>query len=95
VEILSDSELHKWKIENYPRKIYDVSVVFPENCDPEIIVDTVKCLDDVVDANLVDKYIGSQIPSGKISITIEYEVINLEAVEKVEVLLEGFGAVIR
>ncbi|HML06144.1 MAG TPA: prephenate dehydrogenase [Methanobacterium sp.] len=95
VEILSESELHEWKIENYPRKIYDVSVVFPENCNPVIIVNTVKCLDDVVDANLVDKYHGSQIPSGKISITIEYEVINLKAVENVESLLKGFGAVIR
>ena len=95
VEVLNDAELCKWKIENYPRKSYDVSAVFPENCNPDIIVATLENLDDVVEASLVDIYQGSQIPDGKISITLKYEVINSEARFSVENLLKGFGASIR
>lgn len=95
VEILSESSLYKWKIENYPRKTYDISVIFPENCDPEIIVKTVKEMDGVVDAFLMDVYTGEQIPPGKISITIKYEIIYSEAKFAVENLLKGFGASIR
>lgn len=95
VEVLGERSLYKWKIENYPQKSYDISAVFPESCDPEIIVNTLKKLDDVVNANLVDVYGGKQIPSGKISITMEYKVINPEARFSVENLLKGFGAVIR
>ncbi len=95
VEILSDAQLLRWKIENYPRKSFDISAVFPESCDPEIIVTTLKNMDNVVDAALVDIYSGKQIPSGKISITIEYEVISLEARFEIENLLKGFGALIR
>ena len=95
VEVLNDAELCKWKIEKYPRKSYDVSAVFPENCNPDIIVATLENLDDVVEVSLVDIYQGSQIPDGKISITLKYEVINSEARFSVESLLKGFGASIR
>jgi prephenate dehydrogenase len=95
VEVLSDESLYKWKIENYPRKSYDVSVVFPENCSLEVILNTLKSIDDVVDVFLVDTYHGSQIPAGKISITLKYVVINSEARFSVENLLKGFGATIR
>jgi prephenate dehydrogenase len=95
VEVLSDSSLYTWKNENYPRKSYDVSAVFPENCSLEVIVNTLKSLDDVVDVSLVDTYRGSQIPAGKISITLKYVVINSEARVSVENLLKGFGATIR
>lgn len=95
VEILSDNELYRWKIENYPHKNFDISAVFPENCHPEIIVDTIKSLDDVVNASVADLYHGDQIPPGKISITIKYEVIDREARFKVENLLKGFGGIIR
>jgi len=95
VEILSDKEFYKWKMENYARKTYDVSVIFPENCNPETIVNTIMDLYDVVNASVVDLYQGSQIPTGKTSITIEYEVINREAKLSVENLLKGFGGIIR
>ncbi len=95
VEVLNDAELCKWKIEKYPRKSYDVSAVFPEKCNPDIIVATLENLDDVVEVSLVDIYQGSQIPDGKISITLKYEVINSEARFSVENLLKGFGASIR
>jgi prephenate dehydrogenase len=43
----------------------------------------------------VDIYKGKQVPSGKISITLKYEVIIPEARFAVENLLNGFGALIR
>lgn len=95
VEVLNDAELSKWKIENLPRKVYDVSAVFPENCDPEVIAATVSNLDGVVDASLVDVYQGNQIKPGEKSITVRYSVIDVHSREKVEDLLEGFGGFIR
>ncbi|MGZ7209167.1 MAG: prephenate dehydrogenase [Methanobacterium sp.] len=95
VEVLSEHELNKWKMDNYPRKSYDISAMFPENSNPEVIVDTVRGLDGVVDASLMDVYMGKQIDSGKISITISYELINPDTRSAVETLLKGFGALIR
>ncbi len=95
VEVLSEKELFEWKAEHFEHKSFDISAVFPENCNPEVIVDTIKSVDNVVDANLVDIYSGKQISSGKISITIKYEVIDSEARFEVEALLKGFGAIIR
>jgi prephenate dehydrogenase len=95
VEVLSEQSLYKWKIENYPGKYYDISAVFPESCSPEIIVNIITELNEVVDASLVDIYKGKQVPSGKISITIKFEVISPEARLTVENLLKGFGGLIR
>ncbi|MEL7669535.1 prephenate dehydrogenase [Methanobacterium sp.] len=95
VEILSDKEIYDLKVENYLHKTYFVSAVFPENCSPDIIVNTIEGLKGVIGASVDDMYHGSQIPSGKISITIKYEVINSDARFDVENLLKGFGAVIR
>ncbi|HEX3013903.1 MAG TPA: prephenate dehydrogenase [Methanobacterium sp.] len=95
VEILSDKEIYQWKVENYPHKTYYVSAVFPENCNPDIIVNTIKGLEGVINASVADLYRGSQISSGNISVTIKYEVINHDAQFDVESLLRGFGGVIR
>ena len=95
VEILTDQELWDWKIDNYPQKSYDVSAVFSESADPEVIVATVQGLEGVVDAKLLDTYIGSQIPEGSMSITVRYIVFNDKTVLKVENLLKGFGSQIR
>ncbi len=95
VEVLSDQELLKYKIESFPRKSYDVSVVFPQTCDPEIIAATINDLEDVVNVKITDLYKGSQIPPKKISITFKYRVINPKTKFEVENLLKGFGGVIR
>ena len=67
------------KLKIIPKKSYDISAVFPEECNPDIIVaNTVKNLDDVVDASVIDTYQGSQIPDGKYKCYLKYEVINSE-----------------
>lgn len=95
VEVLSDVELLKWKIESFPKKIYDVSVVFPENCEPEIISNTINNLKGVVKSSVLDIYSGNQINPGKKSITIRYSVIDPVTRHEVENLLKGFGGLIR
>ncbi len=95
VEVLSENELLKWKLKNYPQKIYDISGVFPEGCDPEVILNTIKNLKGVVGAEVTDTYRGSQIPTGNISVTIRYKVIDEVAADAVEKLLNGFGSQIR
>lgn len=95
VRVLNKAEISKWKIKNLPKKVYDVSVVFPENCNPKIIEKTIENLKGVVDASLIDIYQGSQIKPGKKSVTIRYSVINPEIREAVEDLLKGFGGSIR
>ncbi|MBM4240395.1 MAG: prephenate dehydrogenase [Euryarchaeota archaeon] len=95
VEVLSSDELLGWKIKNCQQRTYDVSVVFPENCVPEIISDSIKILTDVVEAEVLDVYKGRQIPSGKKSITIRYTLINPDCRYQVENLLKGFGGIIR
>lgn len=95
VEVLSEQSLYIWKIENYPKKSYDISAIFPENCNPEVILGTINGLKGVVNVSLMDIYTGKQIESGKISITVKYEVISPETRFDVENLLIGFGGIIR
>jgi len=95
IRVLSRGEVWSWKVENLPRRSYDISAVFPEGCDPEIIRGVIEGLDGVIEASVVDVYRGDQIPSGMVSITFRFEVFDPEVYEKVKGLLEGFGAVIR
>lgn len=95
VEVMDDNEVIKWKNESLPKKSYDISAVFPENCDPDIIAETIRKIDDVVNVSVADKFQGNQIEPGKISITFKLEVINPDARVEVENLLKGFGSKIR
>ena len=95
VEVLNNEYLYKWKLENYAQKSLDISAIFPESSDPKVIIDTIKKLDGVVDAEVIDTYCGNQIPAGNISITIRYHFINEVAGKEVGRLLKGFGIQIR
>jgi prephenate dehydrogenase len=95
VEVLTRDELVDWKIKNYNQKEYDISGIFPLGCDPRVIADTISSLDDVVNAEILDIYEGSQIPHGNISITFRFSFIEDDAVFKVDKLLKGFGSKIR
>ncbi len=95
IEILSQNEMTLYKNRNYPKKIYDVSVILPQDSDPEVISNTLRNLEDIMHVCVKDVYKGSQIESGMKSITFEYEVINPKARIKVEKLLKGFGGILR
>lgn len=95
VEVLSHAELVNWKLDNCPQKVYDVSAVFPESCNPQIIAETLMNMSNIVEVSVVDVYTGKQVETGKKSVTIRYSVINPDARFEVENLLKGFGGVIR
>ncbi len=95
VEVINNDDLYKWKLKNYAQNSLDISAIFPESCDPEVISETIKKLDGVVDAEVIDTYCGNQIPAGKISVTIRYHFIDSMVVNEVERLLKGFGSQIR
>lgn len=95
VEVINKEDLHKWKLKNYTQNSLDISAIFPESCDPEVISETIKKLDGVVDAEVIDTYCGNQIPAGKISVTIRYHFIDSMVVNEIERLLKGFGSQIR
>ena len=95
VEVINNEDLYKWKLKNYAQNSLDISAIFPESCDPEVISETIKKLDGVVDAEVIDTYCGNQIPAGKISVTIRYHFIDSMVVNEVERLLKGFGSQIR
>ena len=95
VEVMNREELYKWKLENYAQKSVDISAIFPGSCEPKVIADTIKKLDGVVDAEIIDTYSGNQIPAEDISVTIRYHFIDRIAVSEVEKLLMGFGCQIR
>jgi prephenate dehydrogenase len=95
IEVLSPDELKKWKIQNFPVKTYDVSVIFPEISKPNLIAKTIADLEDVVECQVVDVYKGTQIPLKMKSITLRYQIIKNDGRLKVENLLVGFGGQIR
>jgi len=95
VEVINSEELYKWQLENYAQKSHDISAIFPSSCDPTVITDTIRKLDGVADAEVIDTYEGNQIPAENISITIRYHFIDRMVINEVEKLLNGFGSQIR
>lgn len=95
IEILNSEETIDWKKANLPLKSFDISVIFPESSEPEVISYIVNSLEDVVKVELKDVYQGEQIPKGFKSLTFNYQVIYPSSRKKVEELLVGFGGKIR
>ena len=95
IEVLNDSDIWNWKINNYPQHEYHISVIFPTNCDPMIISNTISNINGVIHASVLDIYRGEQIGEEEVSITFRFEVIEPHILNEVETLLKGFGGIIR
>jgi prephenate dehydrogenase len=95
IEVLNDSDIWNWKINNYPQHEYHISAIFPTNCDPMIISDTISNINGVIHASVLDIYRGEQIGEEEVSITFRFEVIDPHILNEVETLLKGFGGIIR
>lgn len=95
VEILSDEELHQWKLDNSKWKKQSISCVFSENVTPNIIVETLEKVEDVINVALTDIYDGPQIDEGFKSLTFEVTALSKESINNVKNILTGFGGVIR
>ena len=95
IHVLSDEELHQWKLDNIKRKRQSISCIFSENVTPNIIVETLENVEDVVSVVLTDIYQGPQIDEGFKSLTFEVNALSKEGIENVKNILTGFGGVLR
>ena len=95
IQILLDSELYQWKIDNWEKKTESISCVFSKNVHVETIEKTVMNIDNIIDIRLTDAYNGPQIDDDSISLTFEVTALSKEDIEKVKKLFTGFGGIIR
>ena len=95
IEVLSESELYQWKLENLSKKTESISCVFPKNVHVETIQKTVLKIGNIIDINLTDAYNGPQIDDNSISLTFEVTALSKEDIERVKKLFTGFGGIIR
>jgi len=93
IRLLSDSELHDWKLKNMRRWRRDISVILPDRSNPSVVCDVVSGIDGVVSANVIDRYEPKQSATFRIEIL---EDCNPDSVEgDVEAVLLGIGCVRR
>lgn len=95
VEVLSDEELYQWKLDNIEWKKQSISCVFSESVIPNVIVETLEKVDEVIEVVLTDIYQGPQIDEGFKSLTFEVTALSNEAIQNVKSILTGFGGVLR
>lgn len=95
INILSDKEVYEWKKNNLKLHEFDVSVIFPDTCDEDILLHMFGNIYCVIDVNIKETYNGEQIKDGFISITFHYTTFYKEDHEIVETYLEGIGGKIR
>lgn len=95
IEVLNDEELYNWKLNNIKQKNRSISCIFNENVTPNIIVETLEKVEDIINVTLTDIYQGPQIDEGYKSLTFEINALSKEAITNVKNILTGFGGVLR
>ncbi|MDY6775074.1 MAG: prephenate dehydrogenase [Halobacteria archaeon] len=100
VELLSDEELRRWKLESLERHERDVSTVFGRRLDPDVLEDVLESSHaEVVGSEVIDVYDGEGVPDGTVSYTVRLEIIGDadpdEVVGSVVETVEGLGGEIR
>ncbi|MBR4397180.1 MAG: prephenate dehydrogenase, partial [Methanobrevibacter sp.] len=95
VEILSEEELHQWKVNN--QKIYkrDISAIFYRKSNPHVIKDTLKRVEDVIGVEIIDIYTGDPIKENQISYTFKILSLSEDSIEECIKVLKGFGGITR
>ena len=95
IEVLSDEELYRWKLENLDKVTQSISCIFPKNVHVETIQKTVANMDNIIGIKLTDAYNGPQIDTSSISLTFEISALSNENIKNVKKLFTGFGGIIR
>lgn len=95
VNKLSDEELFNWKKNNLKLCEYDVSVIFPERCNKNILLNTFRNIKPVINVELVEVYTDNPIEDGYMSLTFHYSTFNRNDKNYVENYLQGIGGIIR
>ncbi|MBE6485466.1 MAG: prephenate dehydrogenase [Methanosphaera stadtmanae] len=92
---LSDEELFNWKKNNSVLNEFDVSVIFPDRCNKNILLNMFKNIKPVINVELMDVYTGPQIKENYVSLTFHYSTFNKYDQNYVENYLKGIGGIIR
>ena len=95
IDVLSEDELHEWKLNNVKHEIQSISCVFSKNLNVNVIENTVLNMSNIIDIHLIDAYNGPQIDENSISLTFEVEALSKSDIENVKKLFTGFGGNIR
>ena len=95
VEILSDDELHQWKIDNQKIYVKNISAIFNRKSSPHIIKDTLKRVEDIIGMEIIDIYTGDPINENQISYTFKIFSLSENSIEECINVLEGFGGITR
>ncbi len=95
VQMLSPQELKEWKMKNLVHHKRDISVIVPENSDPEVILEVLLCNSNIVGSEIIDTYSldGKKSVTYRISIFADKEPDNVQA--DVERMLCGIGCRLR
>ncbi len=95
IEVLTPEELYDWKLENYNHITQSISYEFNKRVNLEIILETIKNIENITSFSIIDIYTGPQIQKDHISITFKISALYKEAIDKAKEILTGFGGVIR
>ena len=95
VDIMSENEIFEWKKDNLQLEHFDLSVLFPSNCNEKHLIEMFKSIEPVIDVEIVDVYNGEQIDDSQTSYTFHYTVFEREEKDYVEEFIEGIGGTIR
>ncbi len=95
IQLLSAQELKEWKINNLAHHRRDISVIVPENSNPEIILEVLSGNENIVKSEIIDTYILEEKKSVtyRISILADKEPDNVQ--NDVEKVLCGIGCRLR
>ncbi|MDW7730882.1 MAG: prephenate dehydrogenase [Methanolobus sp.] len=98
IRLLSEEEMHEWKLDNLEHHLRDVSVLIPDEADADVIMELVSCNDDIVSIEIIDRYKGVE-GTERLSVTYRVMIIGDVEAEKVqrevERQLTGIGCTIR
>lgn len=95
IQLLSAQELKEWKLKNLIHHKRDISLIVPENADPEVILNILSCNENIVNSEIIDMY----LIEGKKSITYRIIIFADKEPDKVqhdvEKVLCGIGCKLR
>ncbi len=94
VNILTKEDIYNWKKNNLTIHSFDISVILPDSCDENILLDMFRNISVVIDVNIKDIYKDDPIQEGFVSITFHYTTFNKSDREIVENYLKGIGGII-
>lgn len=95
VDIMSENEIFEWKKNNLKLEYFNLSVLFPSNCNEKYLIEMFKNIEPVIDVKIVDVYNGEQIDDSQTSYTFHYSVFDRQEKDYVEEFIEGIGGTIR